>query len=373
MTVRILACGLMRVLFDIGHPAHVHLFRHAIGRLANRMHTVLVTASDKDVTTDLLQNYGIPFVLLGELGRTTIGKGVGLMVTGLKLAVVLALFQPDLVVGVSPARAAPIAWICRRTCVAFDDTEHAHWARRLYMPFVSAVMTPSWFGAELGRVQIRYDGFHEIAYLHPKYFVPDSTVLAEEGLSCGEPFSVVRFVSVTASHDRHHVGFSVGGRERLVSALARHGRVIISSEVALPSSLENYHMRGSTSSVHHLLAFASVYVGDGATMTTEAALLGTPAVFYGSVGPLLANFQHLENGHALVRRCLSEQTAIECAASLLCDPEAKRRWIVRKQRLVASCTDLTDSIVRLVETAGSCSSEFSIHTARSAFSLDTGE
>lgn len=363
----------MRILFDVGHPAHVHLFRHAIGQLAKRRHTVLVTASNKDVTVELLQHYGIPFVLLGGLGRTTMSKGVGLIITGLKLALVAAIFRPDILVGVSPVRAAPVAWVGRRPCVAFDDTEHAHLARRLYIPFVSAVITPSWYGGELGRVQIRYDGFHEIAYLHANYFVPDSTVLSEEGLTGNEPFSVVRFVSVTASHDRNHTGFSDEGRKRLVSTLSRYGRVVISSEVSLPKALENYRMRGSPSAVHHLLAFASLYVGDGATMTTEAALLGTPAVFCGSVAPLMANFRHLQDRYGLIRCCSSEEAATECAASLLCVPQVKRSWKVRKESLLASCIDLTDSIVRLIETSDCSRTAFSIQRAISAMNPNVRE
>jgi hypothetical protein len=39
----------MKVLIDIGHPAHVHFFRNAIRELESKGHAVKVTARDKEV------------------------------------------------------------------------------------------------------------------------------------------------------------------------------------------------------------------------------------------------------------------------------------------------------------------------------------
>jgi hypothetical protein len=39
----------MKILIDIGHPAHVHFFKNAIRELEGRGHEVKVTARDKEV------------------------------------------------------------------------------------------------------------------------------------------------------------------------------------------------------------------------------------------------------------------------------------------------------------------------------------
>ncbi len=52
------------VLFDIGHPAHVHLFKNLIFDLKKKQQDVLVTSRKKDVTNDLLEFYGIPYISL---------------------------------------------------------------------------------------------------------------------------------------------------------------------------------------------------------------------------------------------------------------------------------------------------------------------
>ncbi len=39
----------MRILVDIGHPAHVHFFKNFIWEMEKRGHEFIVTARDKDV------------------------------------------------------------------------------------------------------------------------------------------------------------------------------------------------------------------------------------------------------------------------------------------------------------------------------------
>ena len=53
----------MRILIDMGHPAHVHFFKNAIRSLEERGHSVKITARDKDVTLALLEAYGFDYVV----------------------------------------------------------------------------------------------------------------------------------------------------------------------------------------------------------------------------------------------------------------------------------------------------------------------
>jgi predicted glycosyltransferase len=40
---------ILRVLIDIGHPAHVHFFKNTIWNLEKKGHKVMVVSRDKDV------------------------------------------------------------------------------------------------------------------------------------------------------------------------------------------------------------------------------------------------------------------------------------------------------------------------------------
>jgi hypothetical protein len=58
-----------RILVDIGHPAHVHLFRNAIKIWQAHGHDVTITSREKDITGTLLSAYGYPMKLPQKPGR----------------------------------------------------------------------------------------------------------------------------------------------------------------------------------------------------------------------------------------------------------------------------------------------------------------
>jgi len=58
----------MRALFDVTHPALVHLFAPAAEALEAGGHDVTVAAREKDVTTDLLDAAGVPYAVVSHAG-----------------------------------------------------------------------------------------------------------------------------------------------------------------------------------------------------------------------------------------------------------------------------------------------------------------
>ena len=95
-----------RILFDVGHPAHVHLFKHAVSELHRRGHETLVTAREKEVTTELLDAYDIDYRVLSEQGETTPRLLLEWTLRGLKLVREIRRFDSDVVVShISPVAA----------------------------------------------------------------------------------------------------------------------------------------------------------------------------------------------------------------------------------------------------------------------------
>ena len=64
----------MKILFDLNHPAHVHLFKNFIFLLRNNNHNVIVTARNKDKTYDLLEHYKIDYVRLSNPKKGLLGR-----------------------------------------------------------------------------------------------------------------------------------------------------------------------------------------------------------------------------------------------------------------------------------------------------------
>ena len=184
-----------------------------------------------------------------------------------------------------------------------------------------------------------YAGYHELAYLHPNRFTPDPAVLAEFGVSPGEPYSIVRFVSWQAVHDRRERGLSAKQKRHLVEVLQRRGRVLISSEGALTGDLAGLAARGPVEKIHHLIAHARLVVGESATMSSEAAVLGVPAVYIATTGRGYTDDQ--ERRYGLVRHFTEDQydMALTAIEEILAAPPAT--WHDARQRLLAEKIDVT--------------------------------
>ena len=339
----------MRIIVDIGHPAHVHLFKNFIWQMEKRGHDILITATEKDITIDLLNNYGFDYIAMGSYGNSPARKMMNIPIMDFKMLRAVSGFKPDIFVGVAPIRATHTSGLMRKPCIVFDDTEHSKWEHILYIPFADVICTPSCFKKNLGKKQIRYNGYHELAYLHPNYLKPDPSVLDDLGLKEGDTFVILRFVAWQASHDIGQHGFDMLTKRRLVKEIEKYVRVLITSESPLPTEFEKYKITAPPEKMHDLLYYATMYIGEGATMATEAAILGTPSVYTSSLSNTMGNFIELEQKYDLIYSFREPDKAIKKALELIQQPDLKKQWAKKRQRLLADKIDVTQFMVDLIE------------------------
>jgi predicted glycosyltransferase len=119
-----------------------------------------------------------------------------------------------------------------------------------------------------------------MAYLLPAYFEPDPEVLSKYGLKQGDTYFIVRLVSWGATHDWGQSG--IADLPGLVRHLEKYGKVLLSVETELESEYQDYTLAISPEDMHSMLAYARAYVGEGATMASEGASLGTPSIYLNS-------------------------------------------------------------------------------------------
>ena len=107
----------------------------------------------------------------------------------------------------------------------------------------------------------------------------------------------------------------------MIDILAPHGTIYITSERPLEPQFEQYRIRINPLDMHHVMAFASLYIGDSQTMAAEAGVLGVPFVrfndFVGRIGYLreLEDTYHLGFGvHASPLESTKTQINTACAA-----------------------------------------------------------
>jgi hypothetical protein len=268
----------MVILIDILHPAHVHFFRNVHHRLRNDNHDVIVTARSKEMSIALLREYAIPHTMISRQ-RTGIGLVFEMILRTFRLFMLCVFKRPDLMMGIMGPSIAVVGFVLRIPAWVFYDTENAWITNWFAYPLARRVYTPACYEGNAGKNQIRYAGYHELAYLHPALFTPDDSLLRRNGVDPAKPYSIVRFVSWQASHDIGEKGLPAQDKEHLISALEKYGVVYITSESPLPESLRSKRIPVTITGIHHLIAFAKLVVGESATMASEAAVLGVPAIF----------------------------------------------------------------------------------------------
>lgn len=335
----------MRFLIDITHPAHVHFFRNLIARLRSEGHEVALTARPKDITSKLLDSYGLEAEVFGG-GKGALGLGLELCRRQAHLLRRLRALRPDAALAIAGTFVSLPGRLAGIPTYVFYDTEHASVSNLLAYPFATCVYVPRCYSKPIRSRHERYDGYHELAYLHPRYFSPDPTVLAEAGLAAGERFVIVRFVGWEAGHDLGHRGLTGAQKAEAVEALGEHARVLVSSEGPLPGELEPLRAGVAPHRVHDLMAFAALVFGESGTMPSEAAMLGVPSVY---INPLrLGYLEELEADYGIVStfRPTHFEPALARGIELTREPDGGR-WSAVAERIVADKIDVTEMLFRI--------------------------
>lgn len=342
----------MRILVDVGHPAHVHLFRNAIRIWQERGHQIVVTARDKDITTCLLAIYGLDYHIASRRHRGTIGLLIELLERDWRMLQIARRCKSDLLLG-SSVSISHVSRIISARSIVFgeDDAQSARMFTRLTYPFADVIVTPAVLPDDFGEKHVRYEGYHELAYLHPNRFMPNPSVLSRLGVEPGEPYYIMRFVSLQAVHDRGESGLSLAMRRKLIRALSKLGRVCITSEAPLPEEFDPYRTCISPADMHDALYYATMFIGDSQTMTIEAAVLGTPAIRCNTFVGRCSVIEELECKYGLTYGFLpgDEDQMFDKILDLLDDENLHDRWQQRRKRMLEDKIDLTAWMVDFIE------------------------
>ncbi len=276
----------MRILIDIGHPAHVHFFRHPIRLLKERGHDVMITSREKEIAVDLLEELNLPHEVLSvQAGGGLFALGKELLTRNHALYRVVKHFQPDVMAAIGGVFIAQVGKLTGVPSLVFYDTENATLQNAITYPFASCVIVPRCYSSWVPKKRhLRYAGYHEISYLHPDYFTPDRERAVASGLASDGDTFLIRLVSWQASHDVGERGWNRNLLQRTIGKLATKGKVLISAEGTLDPDFVPYQYRGKISDIHHVMAFCRAFIGESATMASECAVLGVPAIYAAETG-----------------------------------------------------------------------------------------
>jgi predicted glycosyltransferase len=283
----------MNIFVYLGHPAHFHLFKIIIKNLINHHHKVIILIKKKDVLEQLLKESGLTYCNILTEGRkdSKIGMLWGIIKRAWRLWHLCNISKPNILTGTSVENSF-IGKIKRIPVinVGEDDADVVPLYAKLSYPWASAIVTPTVCDCgKWNEKSTKYDSYHELAYLHPNHFIPDRTIV-EKYFSPDDPYFIMRFVKLNAHHDNGIRGINCDIADKIIQLIEPYGNIYITSERELEPQFEKYRIAISPIDIHHVMAFAQMYIGDSQTMAAESGVLGVPFIrfndFVGRIGYL---------------------------------------------------------------------------------------
>ena len=339
----------MKLIFMICHPAQFHMFRNTINQLQEHGHDVVLIIRPKDVLEQLCINAQMPYIKVKERPSKggLFGLGMSLIEKTISVIKIIKREKPDLLIGPDGALAYA-SKLCSIPSIGFteDDYSIIQLYAKMFFPFFTKLMIPRVCDAGKWEYKkIGYAGYQKLTYLHPNYFTPDKQVVEQYFPVDESPYFIIRFAKLSAHHDVGVNGFSREVAQQVIDKLSKHGRVYITSEAALPQEFEPYRLRINPLDIHHLLAFASLYIGDSQSMAVEACMLGTPCLrFNDFVGQKkISVLEELEHVYYLTNGIHSSDadTLYKRIDEILALPDARAVYQSRRQQMLQDKIDVT--------------------------------
>lgn len=345
----------MKIGLFVNTPAQFHFFKNICKLLRKNGHTVLILYRDYGETKALTDELGVTGFLYSNAPVSKTGKVLTLPTSLLKAAKYLGRNSVELVVGCGIYETFSSVFM-KIPRIVFTDSEPVsnkitYWIQfHTYSPFINSIITPSSFRQNLGKKHIRVNSYKELAYLHPNYFKPDDSIFDLLDIEKGEEYAILRFNAFDAVHDAGIRGFSAEDKVKLVKELEKHVKVFISSEAGVPDEIKDRVMKIPKSRIHDVLFFSKLLVSDTGTMTTEAAVLGTPAVMFHPKVHEFGNFLELECKYGLIFGYnKNSQDAIVKAIELAKEQNIKREWAAKREKLLKEKIDMTEFMAWFIE------------------------
>jgi predicted glycosyltransferase len=343
----------VRILIDIGHPAHVNYYRNLAIELEKKGHKVFWTVKDIDVAKQLLNYYGFKYTILPRKSDGLIGKVLKQLLYDLIILVICFQKKIDVAIGTSVS-IAHVSKITKIKSIVFDDDDDdvQPLVTKYVNQYADILVSPESLKGHRKRDDtVFYPGYHELAYLHPKRFAPVPTVLGELGIRQNEIFFIMRFNAFKAHHDVGIKGLSLEQKLKLVEVIKPYGKIFITTERNIEPELKQYQLRINFEKIHSLMYYATLFIGDSQTMTSEAAVLGVPSLRCNSFAGRIAYLEEEEHKYELTFAFKPENfdSLLMKLEELLKISDLKEEWKKRRAKMLEDKIDVTTFWLWLVE------------------------
>lgn len=271
-----------KIVIDIIHPADLNFFKNAVAILRKKYNVdvELILRRRGNLASIAKKEYpDLPLVAYGDHKKSLLGKALSMFLRDLSLLFHLRERRYDVLAGFQGINVSHVSWLLRKPSVVFDDDTF----KLTFYPhkfFATKIVIPECMGIK-GKNIVTYNGFKELAYLHPRYFTPDPLCLDEYNL---QPLKYVFIREVTnATVDSRKL--KLGQLSEICPYLreANYKIVLSLEEKRLTNLFEKdcIILREPVRDIYSLMHFAAFTISSGDTMARESCMLGTPAIYTG--------------------------------------------------------------------------------------------
>lgn len=348
----------MNIGLFLGHPAHFHMLKNTARQLKSDGHKVFFVIKKKDILENLLQDAGYEYTMIRE-GRGGSVWGLAKSVLGMEwhMCQFLRTNKIDVLVGSTLSFASRMLMRVPTIVMGEDDAAIVPRYAKMVYPWATRIISPiSCNNSKWEPKTIHYPGFQKLAYLHPNVFTPSAEVVRRAGINPDSPYFILRFAKLNAHHDKGVSGINTEIAQHLIDILSPHGRVYITAERELEPQFEQYRLAINPLDIHHVMAFATLYIGDSQSMAVEAAMLGTPSVrFNDFVGAKkIGVMEELEHNYQLTYGISSHEpeklyAKVEELLAMAEGDQLKEQFHARRQKMLADKIDVTAFLTWFIE------------------------
>lgn len=333
-------------LFDLGHPAHFHLFKNFIDYIISKGSDVILVLRHKDVLIELVKKSNYPYVIpYGSdiIKRNRLSYFIEFTLRSFSILRYCFHYKINIIL-TSSITSAIAALILRKKLYAFgEDDKNVRMDKGLLFKIAARkIIVPTALKDNFGSKTLKYPSYHELAYLHPDNFIPNRNILRKYNLKPKE-YIVVRFSALKAHHDVNASGISANLWRKIEDLIGKY-QIIKSVEDEKSHQIEPWDM-------HHILAFSKMIISDSQTMTVEGSVLGVPSIRINTFVGKSTLIAELEDKYKLAIGILphDEDLILETIQSILDDPETDRIWAQRRVNLLTEKSDLNQWMIDFFE------------------------
>jgi len=344
----------MKLLVVVYHPVDPYIIFETARKIENSGgKSFFVIVEKEGIIKNIVDSFGFENKVIGSNKVSFFGKILNIVSIVNSINRIIKRFKPDLVFSPASPYTSMACKFNKLPLVCWEDTETATFNFKYSHKSIDSLLLIDSFYKDLPTDSIiRFNGYKELAYLHPNVFKPDESILKKLGLIKSDKIVLMRFSALNAMHDIGLKSEVVTNEDKILHFIKKieklyNAKVLISmTERDLDDRFYKYKLLIPPSKYLDLLNFGSLYIGEGTTTACEAGVVGVPWIALRDKPLGYLNDQ--EKNFGLGFRIDNIEDAIIKAEEILKNNN-KSEWKIKRKKLLHDKIDVSAFITWFVK------------------------